>query len=105
QVIVPGASQADLSADGKSIAYILLDPKTRTDVWTAPLDKSSPPRLIRQSRAFDFSPRLSPDGRWIAYASSEAGIPHVFVADYPLTRRRWQGSIDSGGHSDWEPRG
>jgi Tol biopolymer transport system component len=105
QVIVPGASQPDLSADGKSIAYILLDPKTRTDVWTAPLDKSSPPRLIRQSPAFDFSPRISPDGRWIAYASSEAGIPQVFVADYPLTRRRWQVSIDSGAQVDWNPRG
>jgi eukaryotic-like serine/threonine-protein kinase len=104
-IIVPGASQPDLSKDGKSIAYILLDPKTRTDVWTAPLDQSSPPRVIRQSPAFDFSPRLSPDGRWIAYASSEGGIPQVFIADYPAVRRRWQVSIDSGAQVEWNPRG
>jgi Tol biopolymer transport system component len=104
-VIVPGASQADLSADGTSIAYILLDPKTRTDVWTAPLDNSTPPRLIRRSPAFDFSPRISPDGKWIAYASSEVGIPQVFVADYPLARRRWQVSVDSGAQLAWNPRG
>jgi eukaryotic-like serine/threonine-protein kinase len=104
-VIVPGASQADLSPDGKSIAYILLDAKTRTDVWTAPLDRSSPPHLIRQSPAFDFFPRISPDGRWIAYVSTEAGVPHVFVADYPLARRRWQVSPASGAQAEWNPRG
>ena len=104
-IIVPGASQPDLSSDGKSIAYILLDPKTRTDVWSAPLDKSSAPRLVRQSTAFDFQPRIAPDGRWIAYASSEAGIPQVFVADYPTLRRRWQVSTDSGAQGEWNPRG
>jgi Tol biopolymer transport system component len=104
-VLVPGASQPDFSPDGKSLAYILLDPKTRTDVWTQPLDKSSPPRLIRQTPAFDFSPRISPDGRWIAYASSEAGVPHVFVADYPNARRRWQVSTDAAAQAEWNPRG
>jgi Tol biopolymer transport system component/tRNA A-37 threonylcarbamoyl transferase component Bud32 len=104
-VIVPGASQPDLSADGRSIAYILLDPKTRTDVWTAPVDNSSPPRSIRQSPAFDFQPRISPDGRWISYASSEGGVPQVFVADYPNVRRRWQLSTDSGAQAEWNPAG
>ena len=104
-VIVPGASQPELSRDGKSIAYILLDPKTRTDVWTAPVDQSSPPRSIRRSPAFDFQPRISPDGHWISYASSEAGFPQVFVADYPNVRRRWQVSTDSGAQAEWNPHG
>jgi len=104
-LIVPGASQPDFSRDGKTLAYILLDPKTRTDVWTAPLDQSSPPHLIRQSPAFDFSPRISPDGRWIAYASSEAGVPQVFVADFPLAKRRWQVSTESGAQAEWNPKG
>ena len=104
-ILVPGASQPDLSSDGKSIAYILLDPKTRTDVWSAPLDRLSAPRAVRRSTAFDFQPRISPDGRWIAYASSEAGIPQVFVADYPNVRRRWQVSADSGAQAEWNPRG
>ncbi len=104
-VIVPGASQPDLSPDGKSIAYILLDPKTRTDVWMQPLDKSSPPHLIRQTAAFDFGPKISPDGRWIAFASSESGQPHVFIADYPAAKRRWQISAESTAQAEWNPRG
>lgn len=105
ELVVPGASQPDLSADGKSIAYILLDDKTRTDVWAAPLDKSSPPHLIRQTPAFDFSPRISPDGRWIAYASSESGQPHVFLADYPAAKRRWQITSESSAQPEWNPKG
>jgi hypothetical protein len=104
-VIVPGASQPAFSPDGKSLAYILLDPKTRTDVWTKPLDDSAPPWLIRQSPAFDFWPRISPDGRWVAYASSESGQPHVFIADYPQARRRWQISSGAGAQGEWNPRG
>jgi Tol biopolymer transport system component len=104
-VLIPGASQPELSPDGKSLSYILLDPKTRTDVWTAPLDKSSAPLLIRQSPALDFGPRISPDGRWIAYASSEAGQPHVFVTDYPQARRRWQVSTTSAAQAEWNPAG
>lgn len=104
-LIVPGASQPELAPDGKSIAYIVLDAKTRTDIWTMPLDKSSPPHLIRQSPAFDFGPRISPDGRWIAYGSSEAGQPHVFVADYPHARRRWQISTSSAAQAEWNPKG
>ena len=104
-VIVPGASQPDLAPDGKSLAYILLDQKTRTDIWTTVLDKPAAAHLIRQSAGFDFGPRVSPDGRWISFASTEAGPPQVFVADYPSARRRWQVSTNSGGQAEWNPKG
>lgn len=93
----------EFSLDGTRLLYILLDQTTRTDVWTAPLDQSSPPHLIRQSPAFDFGPRISPDGRWVAYGSSEGGQPMVFIADYPQARRRWQVSTGSGAQAEWNP--
>ena len=103
-VLVPGASQPELAPDGKSLAYILLDPKTRTDVWATPLDKQAP-HLIRQSPGFDFGPRISPDGKWISYGSTDSGPPQVFVSDYPNARRRVQVSTNSGGQSEWNPKG
>jgi eukaryotic-like serine/threonine-protein kinase len=103
-VVVHGASQPDLAPDGKSLAYILLDRKTRTDVWTTPLEKPAP-HLIRQTPGFDFGPRISPDGLWISYASAETGPPQVFISDYPNARRRLQISTNSGGQAEWNPKG
>jgi Tol biopolymer transport system component len=100
---VPGASQPTFAPDGRRVAYLLLDPNTRTDVWTSPLDRSSPATLIRQTPAFDYFPRISPDGRFVAYASSESGKPEVYIADYPVPRRRWQVSTDSGAEPRWHP--
>jgi Tol biopolymer transport system component len=104
-LLLPGGSQADYAPDGRSLAYIVLDDRTRTDVWTSPLDRSAPPQPIRQSPAFDFSPKISPDGRFVAYGSSELGRPEVFVADYPVPRRRWQVSTGAGAQPAWNPRG
>jgi len=104
-VAIPGASQPSFAPDGQHLAYLLLDPVTRTDLWTSPIDRSSPATLIRQSPAFDFGPQVSPDGRFVAYASSESGKPEVYIADYPASRRRWQVSTDSGAEPRWHPRG
>ena len=104
-VVIPGASQPDFAPDGKHLAYLLLDPTTRTDLWTSPLDRSAPATLIRQTPAFDFGPRVAPDGRFVAYASSESGKPEVYIADYPVPRRRWQVSTASGAEVRWNPAG
>ena len=104
-VAIPGASQPDFAPDGKQLAYLMLDPNTRTDLWTAPLDRASAPTLIKQSPAFDFGPRVSPDGRFVAYGSSESGKPEVYIADYPVPKRRWQVSTGTGAEVRWNPRG
>ena len=104
-VAIPGASQPSFAPDGRHVAYLLLDTATRTDLWTSPLDRSSPATLIRQTPAFDFGPQVSPDGRFVAFASSESGKPEVYIADYPAPRRRWQVSSDSGAEARWNPRG
>jgi Tol biopolymer transport system component len=104
-VAIPGASQPDFAPDGKHVAYLLLDPVTRTDLWTSPIDRSAPATLIRQSPAFDFSPRVSPDGKFVAYGSAESGNPEVYVAEYPAPRRHRQVSAASGAEPRWNPKG
>jgi serine/threonine-protein kinase len=51
--------------------------------------------LFFQSAADELSPAFSPDGRWIAYVSSESGPFQVYVRPWPDSGRRWQ--ISSGG--------
>lgn len=49
--------------------------------------------------------QISPDGKWIAYASEETGERHVFVRPYPnLTQGKWQASAEPGFMPLWSKR-
>jgi Tol biopolymer transport system component len=47
--------------------------------------------------------RVSPDGRWLAYDSTEAGVQEVYVTAFPEPSERWP--ISTGGGSDPQWRG
>ena len=51
------------------------------------------------------SPRMSPDGNWLAYQSSESGIPEVYVRNWPQLDRKWQVSRDGGVVPHWSDDG
>jgi eukaryotic-like serine/threonine-protein kinase len=50
-------------------------------------------------------PELSPDGRWLAYASNESGRFEVYVRPYPALDAVQQVSIDGGESPAWHPTG
>lgn len=45
--------------------------------------------------------RMSPDGRWVAYNSSESGRPEVYVVPFPPTGDRFQVSPHGGVQPIW----
>ncbi len=49
--------------------------------------------------------RFSPDGRWIAYQSSETGHYEVYVQPYPSLDRKWAVSVGGGTEPVWAPNG
>lgn len=48
---------------------------------------------------------LSPDGRWMAYASDESGSWEVFVRAFPVPDNRWQISTAGGAEPRWRRDG
>jgi Tol biopolymer transport system component len=51
-------------------------------------------------------PALSPDGRWIAYASDETGAPQIYVRPFPdVEAGRWQVSDGPGVAPVWAHSG
>ncbi len=51
-------------------------------------------------------PELSPDGRWLAYASDESGQEEVYVRPFPeVESGRWQVSTGGGTHPLWARNG
>ena len=53
------------------------------DIWTLSPDGRQPPRPLLQSPFNEGGGRISPDGRWLAYASDESGRFEVYVVPYP----------------------
>jgi serine/threonine-protein kinase len=84
---------------------------------TAPNPPSSPDILGVQagdttlvplvaSPAAEVFPALSPDGRWLAYASNESGAYEVYVRPFPETSAaKWQVSTAGGAEPAWSSTG
>ena len=54
----------------------------------------------------EWGPALSPDGRWLAYVSTESGRAEVYVRPFPaVDSRKVQLSVDGGGAPRWNPVG
>jgi serine/threonine protein kinase len=49
--------------------------------------------------------QFSPDGRWIAYTSSESGTPEVYVRPFPRGEGKWQLSGGGGRQPRWRDDG
>jgi Tol biopolymer transport system component len=86
------------SPDGKSIVFSVRDPKTASDLWVLSVaDKKAVPFVA--SPFNETHAQISPDGKWIAYASnSVGGRNEIHVQPFPSGAGRWQVS-DGGG--DW----
>jgi serine/threonine protein kinase/Tol biopolymer transport system component len=93
--------------DGKQMAFSDSDPKTFFDLWTVPLKRdgvrlqAGKPEVFLQTPASERSPALSPDGRWLAYASDESGTEQVYVRAFPDKGGKWQISNNGGTYPMW----
>jgi hypothetical protein len=62
--------------------------------------------LLIQSAAAKYGGEISPDGRWIAYASNESGQFEIYVRPFPKVEGgRWQVSTAGGTRPAWARSG
>jgi len=92
--------------DGRSLLFDGFDAdRVQRNVWLLPIDGERKPKLIVGGPALKYYATLSPDGRFIAYTSTEGGLPSVFVRPYPSGDARWQISSPQGEEPRWSPDG
>ena len=71
-----------------------------------PMEASSgKPQLLYPTRFLKTNPIFSPDGRWIAYTSSDSGRSDVFVSAYPGPGATVQVSSEGGTMPRWRRDG
>jgi Tol biopolymer transport system component len=76
-----------------------------SDLYMAEGDPPSSPHALVTTREGEGGPRISPDGRWVAYYGDETGQTEVYVIAANGDGGRHQISIDGGGEPVWAPDG
>ncbi|GMV05967.1 MAG: hypothetical protein AMXMBFR53_22440 [Gemmatimonadota bacterium] len=93
---------ATMSADGNWIVFRtggFTDLRGGRDLYAQRVGADEGSRPLLTSTYDEMSPSLSPDGRWLAYASNESGELEVYVRPFPdVGAGKWVIS-QSGGHS------
>ena len=91
-----------LTPDGKRLVYTEVNSGTRSDLMMVPLESDTSGLRARRPEAFlnsqfeEHDAAVSPDGRWVAYASDESGSYQVYVTSFPKKEGKWQISSSGG---------
>jgi Tol biopolymer transport system component len=96
------------SADGRFLLYNSSDPQTNTDLWVVPLAGDHTPSVFLKTPFREITGVFSPDGRWVAYMSNEAGRQEIYVRPFPGTSAaggQRQVSTAGGAFPVWRPDG
>jgi len=96
----PGA----LLRDGRSLIVAIMSPKTRLDIMRYDLESRSLTPLV-QTPFNERSPALSPDERWLAYASDRSGRFEVYIEALTGDATVWPVSSDGGDLPQWRSDG
>ena len=91
----------DISPDGTVALVPKVSPKAGIDLWLVPLDGSSAPTPFMDAEYSESHGKFSPDGRWIAYVSTESSRPEIFVRSYPGNEVKRQVSVKGGSQPRW----
>jgi hypothetical protein len=89
------------SPDGKRIVFWVQDSKTAGDLWVLLLDQEKKAAPLVATPFNETHAQISPDGKWIAYASNSTGRTEIYVQPFPEGPGRWQISFHGGDWPRW----
>ena len=89
------------SPDGRVLTYTMLG-----DIYMLQLESDGTPESLVATPAQESGGYISPDGRWLAYASDESGRSEIYVRPFPkVDDGRWQVSTNGGTEAAWAVNG
>jgi Periplasmic component of the Tol biopolymer transport system len=92
------------SPDGRYLLHMEQNGPTNAGVWALPTTGEKKAFSVVQAQSPQgriVQYRLSPDGRWLAYSSTDSGREEVYVTHFPSGSGRWQVSQSGGTFPDW----
>ena len=102
-----GAVPFHISAENV-LTFTRQDQRRDNDVWVVPLGSratAADQRPFRASTWRENEPRFSPDGKWIAYSTTDTGDRHVYIERLDTPGPRFQVSVRNGREPFWRADG
>ena len=96
-----GTSAIRWSPDGRRVAVYVVGDSTSVDIHVLDLDSANALHPVATTPALEWGGVFSPDGKWIAYSSSESGTDEIYVQPWPTTGERWRISRNGGEEPLW----
>ena len=94
-----------ISPDGKTLVFRSTSVDHPHDIWYRQLIGDTARKTFVSAPSSEYAPRLSPNGKWLAYGSNQDGSSQVYVQPFPPTGARYQ-LTDAGGTTPvWSPDG
>ncbi len=96
----------DWSHDGRYLLFEGAPRKgtVRTQIWIHDLQAGEAHALIQDDYSAG-APALTPDGRWLAYASDESGRFEIYLRSFPDLERKFRVSTAGGAAPHWKSDG
>jgi Tol biopolymer transport system component len=107
EVLIASGSRGfptDWSRDGRHVLFMLNGGTTQNDIWVFETESRQMRPLIASPFAEGWG-RMSPDGKWIAYASDESQRPEIYVQSFPAGAVKLQVSTSGGSQPQWRGDG
>lgn len=108
-LLADGMWPVSLAPDGRHLLFVINSPQRGNDVMVLPLFGERMPYPFAQTADAENWATFSPDGRWVAFSSSETGRSEVYVAPFPPTPEgmaaKRQVSSNGGTQARWNRNG
>lgn len=88
------------AVDARSLVCTIQSARGGSQLFVVNLADGNMVRLIA-GKANHSHGQISPDGKWLAYASDESGTWEVYVTTFPATQGKWQVSQSGGTEPRW----
>jgi Tol biopolymer transport system component/tRNA A-37 threonylcarbamoyl transferase component Bud32 len=90
-----------ISPDSQYLVYRTNVRDTGHDIWYRRLHGDTTAKPVANTQWNESGPRLSHDGKWIAYSASQDARPEVYVQPFPPSGPRYQVSTNGGASPLW----
>lgn len=103
-----GAIFLATSRDGKYLAYAAPDAQSknkRLQIFVVSLAGNHNPQRFLEGSTDESAPAFSPDGKWLAYESTQSGRNEIYITPFPSGGAQYQVSTNGGERPVWRRDG